>query len=490
VSTFTLFNPIFIFIYQVESIPQQPKSDQIEKLKGYKTMFERMISILQIPKSSIQYGVKEKLGSYEKQIAAAINQFRPRKAMSSLQPGQLPPTHMALMSQSQSQVTSVQSHENQMNPQMQPSNLQGSTAVQQNNIASLQNNSMSSLSTTQQNMLNTNHPSNNLDSGHGNSANSLQQVPVSSLQQNTVNTQQTNINSLPSQGGANVIQPNLNTHQPCSNMQQQLKHQQEQKMLQNQQFKQQYQQRQIMQRQQQQLHQPAKQQMSAQPQTHQLPQINQMNDMNDVKMRQGLGAKSGVFQQHLTSGQNSTYSHQQMKQGSPFQVSSPQLFQAASPQISHNSSPQVDQQTHLPSLTKVGTPLQSSNSPFGVPTPSPPMAPSPMLGDSEKPIPGVSSSNAANVGQNAAAPAQSLAIGTPGISASPLLAEFSGPDGTFCNALGAPSGKSTADHPIDRLIRAVSLASLSYATSKAQTPETIPTHTRTHFILRKLIYCF
>ncbi|AES86535.1 putative coactivator CBP, KIX domain-containing protein [Medicago truncatula] len=452
-----IYQKISMKVHQFDSIPQQPKSDQIEKLKGYKTMFERMISILQIPKSSIQYGVKEKLGSYEKQIAAAINQFRPRKAMSSLQPGQLPATHMALMPQSQSQVTSVQSHENQMNSQMQPTNLQGSTSVQQNNIASLQNNSMSSLSTTQQNMLNTIQPSNNLDSGQGNSVNSLQQVPVSSLQQNTVNTQHTNINSLPSQGGVNVIQPNLNTHQPGSNMlqQQQLKHQQEQKMLQNQQFKQQYQQRQMMQRQQQQLHQPAKQQMSAQPQTHQLPQINQMNDMNDVKIRQGLGVKSGVFQQHLTSGQNSTYSHQQMKQGSPFQVSSPQLFQAASPQIPHNSSPQVDQQTHLLSLTKVGTPLQSSNSPFGVPTPSPPMAPSPMLVDSEKPIPGVSSSNAANVGQNAAAPAQSLAIGTPGISASPLLAEFSGPDGTFCNALGAPSGKSTADHPIDRLIRAV-----------------------------------
>ena len=151
-----------------------------------------MISTLQIPKSSIQYSVKEKLGSYEKQIAAAINQFRPRKGMSSQQPGQLPPTHMALMPQSQSQVTSVQSHENQMNSQMQPSNLQGSAAVQQNNTASLQNNSMSSLSTTQQNMLNTIQPRNNLDSGQGNFVNSLQQVPVSSLQQNTVDTQQTN----------------------------------------------------------------------------------------------------------------------------------------------------------------------------------------------------------------------------------------------------------------------------------------------------------
>lgn len=55
-----IYQKISMKIHQVESIPQQPKSDQIEKLKGYKTMFERMISILQIPKSSIQYGVKEK----------------------------------------------------------------------------------------------------------------------------------------------------------------------------------------------------------------------------------------------------------------------------------------------------------------------------------------------------------------------------------------------------------------------------------------------
>ncbi|CAL5207541.1 unnamed protein product [Lathyrus oleraceus] len=86
------------------------------------------------------------------------------------------------------------------------------------------------------------------------------------------------------------------------------------------------------------------------------------------------------------------------------------------------------------------------------------MAPSPMLVDSEKPIPGVSSSSAANVGHHtggAATPAQSLAIGTLGISASPLLAEFSGPDCAYFNTLAATSGKSTADHPIDRLIRAV-----------------------------------
>lgn len=52
-------------------------------------------------------------------------------------------------------------------------------------------------------------------------------------------------------------------------------------------------------------------------------------------------------------------------------------------------------------------------------------------------------------------PAQSLAIGTPGISASPLLAEFNSQDGAQGNALAPPSGKSTIiEQPIDRLIKA------------------------------------
>nr|KYP35225.1 hypothetical protein KK1_043754 [Cajanus cajan] len=326
-----------------DSLPQQPKSEQIEKLRAYKMMLERMMEILQIPKNNILPNFKEKLGSYEKQIINLINSNRPRKGMSSVQLGQLPPTHMSSIQQPQSQVTQVQSHENQMNSQMQSTNLQGSVpTMQQNNIASLQHNSLSSVSTGQQNMMNSMQPGTNLDSGQVNSVNSLQQVPMSSLQQNPATTaQQTNNNSLSSQG---------------------------------------------------------------------------------------MVVKPGVFQQHLASGQHSTYSHQQLKQGSAFPVSSPQLLQAASPQVQQHSSPQFDQQNHLPSKTKVGTPLQSSNSPFVGPTPSPPLAPFPMPGESEKSIPCVSSiSNAANIGHQqtggAVAPGQSLAIGTPGISASPLLAE-------------------------------------------------------------------
>lgn len=185
-----------------------------------------------------------------------------------------------------------------------------------------------------------------------------------------------------------------------------------------------------------------------------------MNDVNDLKIRQNMVVKPGVFQQHLPAGQRSSYPHQQLKTGSPFSVQSNHL-QASSPQVLQHSSPQVDQQNLPPSLTKTGTPLQTASSPFVVPSPSTPLAPSPMPGDSEKPMPGVSSlSNAGNVGQQAAsvvvAPAPSLAIGTPGISASPLLAEFSGPDGTHGNNLASVSGKSSVtEQPLDRLIKVV-----------------------------------
>ena len=171
--------------------------------------------------------------------------------------------------------------------------------------------------------------------------------------------------------------------------------------------------------------------------------------------------KPGGFQQHLPAGQRSAYPHQQLKSSPPFPIPSNQHLQASSPQILQHSSPQVDQQNLLPS-TKAGTPLQSANSPFVVPSPSTPLAPSPMPGDSEKPVSGVSSlSNAGNAGQQqtsaVVASAQSLAIGTPGISASPLLAEFSGYEGTHANNLTSVSGKSSiTEQPLDRLIKAVS----------------------------------
>jgi PAX-interacting protein 1 len=66
-----------------------------------------------------------------------------------------------------------------------------------------------------------------------------------------------------------------------------------------------------------------------------------------------------------------------------------------------------------------------------------------------------------NIGQHhqqtsgALLPAQSLAIGTPGISASPLLAEFTGTDGNNGTTLVSATKSSVAEQPIDRLLKAV-----------------------------------
>ncbi|KAI5602864.1 hypothetical protein BDE02_01G182500 [Populus trichocarpa] len=462
---------------QHDSHPQQPKSEQLDKLKALKTMLERLIMFLQVPKNNIKLNFKEKLGYYENQILNFLNTSRPRKPVPNLQQGQLPQLHMQPMQRPQSQVPQLQSHENQLNPQLQSMNLQGSVpTMQQNNVPSLPHNSLSSLSgvsTSQPNKMNPMQSASNLDSGQGNALSSLQQAFVGSVQQNPVSSSQpTNFNTLSTQSGVSMLQSNIPL-QLNSNMiqQQHLK----QQMLQTQQLKQQFQQRQpqqqqrqtqqqqhlmqkqqmLQQQQQQQLHQQAKQQLPAQMQTQQIPQPHQMNDVNEMKLRQGIGIKPAVFQQHLSTGQRTAFPHQQMKPGSSFPISSPQMLQHASPQLQQHSSPQIDQQNLLPSLTKTGTPLQSANSPFVVPSPSTPLAPSPVPGDSEKPISGISS-NIVHQPTVAQATAPSLAIGTPGISASPLLAEFTSPDGAHGGALTTVSGKSNVmEQPLERMIKAV-----------------------------------
>ncbi|XP_062012022.1 mediator of RNA polymerase II transcription subunit 15a-like [Rosa rugosa] len=171
-------------IHQYESLPQQPMSDRLEKLKMFKTLLEHLIAVLQISKTNISPGLKEKLDLYEKQMINFINVNRPR-------------------------ITQVQSHENQMILQLQSLNLQGSVpTMQQNNMTGLQQNYMSSLSgvsTAQQNMMNRLQPSSNIYPGQGTALNSLQQVPVGSVQQASVSApQQVNMNALPSQNGINM----------------------------------------------------------------------------------------------------------------------------------------------------------------------------------------------------------------------------------------------------------------------------------------------
>ncbi|MCD7450032.1 hypothetical protein HAX54_003088 [Datura stramonium] len=451
-----LYQKIASKVQQHDSLPQRPQNEQIEKLKMFKTTLERIVLFLRLNKHDIQLTHKEKLLSVEKHITFFLSSNRPRKPASSPLQGQLP--------QSSMQLQQPQSLDGQTNPSMQ--SVQGSMAgMQQNNLTNLQHNSLSgvpTISNSQQHMINTVQPGSSVDLGQGNSLNSLQQVATGSLQQNPVNSpQQVNISSLSSQGGTNPVQANLGSlQQNSSALQQSLPKQHEQQMLQNQQLRQQYHhrqmQQQLFQRQQLMQQQQAKQQQTALLPTHQMSQLHQMTDANDLKMRQQMGMKTGVLPQQQSVVQRVGSHHPQLKSG----ISSPQLHQALSPQVTQHPSPQIDQQNMLASLTKAGTPLQSASSPFVVPSPSTPLAPSPMPGDSEKVSAGLAShTTAGNIMHQqatvASAPAQSLAIGTPGISASPLLAEFTPLDGTHANVSAAVSGKPSIEQPLERLMKVV-----------------------------------
>ena len=88
-----------LFVLQHDSFPQQSKSDQLEKLKVFKTMLERIITFLQVSKNNISpgYKEKEKLRSYKKQIRKFIIIYRNRPKKPALQQGQLPAPHMQTM---------------------------------------------------------------------------------------------------------------------------------------------------------------------------------------------------------------------------------------------------------------------------------------------------------------------------------------------------------------------------------------------------------
>jgi len=383
-----------------------------------------------------------------------------------MQQGQIQLQSVQQSQQPHSPLPQGQSQDSRLKPWLQSINSQGAIAtVQPSHVSNMQNGSMPSLSaiaSSQQSTITSLQPSSKLDSVSRTTPNSMQQVAIASMQQNPVGApQQANINPLQSRSGVNILQHNINALQSNSNMLQSehLKQQQDQQMmqthqlnqqLQNRHFQQQFQKQQMLQ---QQLQLQAKQQQATQMSAHQMPQLHQLHDVNDLKMRQGLGVRSGAFPSHLSSVQR--YSHQQLKPGASFPLSSPQLLPAVSPQISQHSSPQIDQQNVPPS---VRTPLQSANSPFA-PSPSTPMVPSPMPGDPEKPVV-ISLSNAANVGHQQTnivpgAP-RSLSVGTPGISPSPFL-ECGAPDATHGNASTVPSGKSrVTEQPLERLLKAVS----------------------------------
>ncbi|KAH7662810.1 PAX-interacting protein 1 [Dioscorea alata] len=480
-----LYQKLLLKFQQYESqnlLPHAKHSEQMEKMKSFKVMLERSISFLEIPKSSIQPALKEKLPLYQKQISTFLATNRKPRNLPLQSQFQPPGGHTQSTPQQQtSQVSQLQHHDSHVN-QGQQMNLQGSvTSMPQASAASMPNGSMPvstlGVPTAPQNMGSTLQPSPNVDQIQGNSFGSLQTASISSAQQSGVGALQnamttpphTSMNTLPP-SSVNSLQTNSNLfqqqHLKLQADSQQIKQmQQRQQLMFQQQQKQQLLQQQQQQQQQsgvqQQLLQQQKQQPNAQLPVHQMSQLHQMNE--EMKMRQGAGIKPGLYQQHFQANARHAYYHPQLKTGTSFPISSPQNIQASSPQISQHSSPQVDQHAQLSllsSLPKTGTPLQSTGSPFVVPSPSTPIAPSPITTDSEKPLSGITSlpttSNMVHQ-QTTLTPTQpqSIAVGTPGISASPLLAEFTNSEANHPNISGNAAKSSATERPLERLIKVI-----------------------------------
>ncbi|KAL5230512.1 hypothetical protein ABZP36_029288 [Zizania latifolia] len=453
-------------------VPPQKPSDQYEKMKNFKMIMERTLQVLQLNKSNIQPALKEKIPVCERQIISILNSQKRRTVQTQGQPqfqqssGQGPTSNISQQQPSQG----LQQHDNHTNQMPQASLPSMSSGLQSSSAAGIHNVPASpamkfGVPTMQQNVTNAPQATSNLEIVQGSNFNSLQHGSmIGPLQQGspgpiqgTLNSQQEASSSMLSHSSMATMPPNVNSMQANASSLQQLKQQhQEHHMMQSQQMKrqmfQQFQQKQMLQ---QQL--PAQQQLQKQQQSQmQVPQHHSGNDANELNVRQGAAMKPGVYQQHLA--QRNNYYHQQMKQTSALLISSPQNLQASSPQISHHS-PQVDQHNLLPSQLKTGTPLQSANSPL-VPSPSPPVAPSPIPVDSEKPLSNLSSlTNAGQAGhqQTSTAPqTQSIAVNTPGISASPLLAEFTSVDGSQANMpIQVLTKPSTAERPLDCLLKAL-----------------------------------
>ncbi|KAE8814346.1 mediator of RNA polymerase II transcription subunit 15a [Hordeum vulgare] len=444
-----LFNKISVKLQHVDNmIPPQKPSEQYDRMKNFKTMLGRILHMLQISKSSIQPAMRDKVPQYEKQIISILSSQRTKPVQPQIQQQFQPPAGQAPDSsilQQQQTSQNLQQHDSHTNPQASLSSK--STGLQSSGVTGIQH---VPLPPTTNFSATTQHQAvSNLEAAQRGNFNSLQHGLVSgALQQGTMNTQLQTSGSMLSHNPISTMQASGNSMQPnASSLQQQ---QQDHHLMQSEQMKRQmYQYQQKQQMLQQQL--PVQQQQQKQQQVQmQVPQLHAGNDV-----RQGTAMKPGIYQHHLS--QRSNYYQQQLKQSGDFPISSPNL-QASSPQISHHS-PQIDKHNPLSSQIKTGTPLHSANSPF-VPSPSPSIAPSPIPVDSDKPHSIISSlSNTGQTGhqQTSLAPqTKSMSLNTPGISASPLLAEFTSVDGSQANMpTQAPTKSNAAERPMDRLLKAL-----------------------------------
>ncbi|KAM3281195.1 hypothetical protein P3S67_028216 [Capsicum chacoense] len=130
-----LYQKIASKVQQHDAIPQRPQNEQIEKLKRFKAVLERIVIFLQLNKHDIQLTHKEKLCSVERHIGFFLS-----KPTSPPLQGQLP--------QSPMQLQQPQSLDVQTNPPMQPQ-LHQAPSSQAQSTGALQTATLDSDSTSQ-----------------------------------------------------------------------------------------------------------------------------------------------------------------------------------------------------------------------------------------------------------------------------------------------------------------------------------------------------
>lgn len=137
--------------------------------------------------------------------------------------------------------------------------------------------------------------------------------------------------------------------------------------------------------------------------------------------------------------------HQQTKHNTKLNVNQPQHQINDANELKIKQEIKSESLKQLSSVTKSSTPLQPASSALVVSSPSTPST-SNVQGDPDKII-SLGASLLSNEG----------IICTPGVSASPLLAESTNPDVNHANDASAVSGKSTTvEQPLERLLKVVS----------------------------------
>ncbi|KAJ0966576.1 hypothetical protein J5N97_023493 [Dioscorea zingiberensis] len=459
---------LLIKLKQLDALPpHQKQPDQCTRLQNCKNFVQRAIAYLGIPRSNIHPQLKERLILLEKHIRVYLELGSGKWITSSLlerqQESQHRGGHVDLVRQHQPSGASLMqsnyhvNHERQMHL--------GASVTSAAEVAAstfIPSGAQSGMPKAQQNIMNALASGLHPDSAQGSCFNSLQhqsigsshQVGIGSIQATSCRSYYNNTNRQ-LQGSVNPLQI-ASTTQPIPYPILQQKQEQKQLMqTQEVQHPSQHHHSQLWLIQQsfrqhglrQQMLPERKQSQTIVPGNHlQLHQMNAANDMND---KQNSGSKPGDCQNHFSTVERHNYARQ-LKGLDSVNVSSPQNLQASSPPLSPPS-PESDWGSLLTVFLDEGISSKPIDSLLINKSPSTPSVPEEPEQQGKLSLP-----NAGHNGQhqttNVSIQASVLVLGTPAMSASPLIPEFAGPDSDQGNTT---TEKLTKKEDPERLIKVV-----------------------------------